>query len=1070
MSLQKQNVNIPFAQGLDLKTDPNQITPGKFLNLENNTFSKGNLLSKRTGFPLLIDLDVTDATSLATLNDNLVATGDALYAYSPDTGSIINKGNLVPINLSVMPTVRTSSSQTTVDVAQNSDGLICSVWKDSDGNNYYEVLDSNNGNVIKDRTQIASSFTPRVFVLGRYFFITFVSSTPHLQFIAIPFSNVNSVIGPTDISTQIALTTSAYDGQLIDGLLYLSWKGSDVGGSVRSTYFDSTLTQHNTVVIGTTNPTFISVVGDTSSAAAVIWVSWTDGTNIYSAAYNATLTPILTKTTVVSTVTIVNLTGTALSNTLTIYYSTQNTYSFSSVRSDFMSKNTVTTAGSVGSPSVVLRSVGLASKAFLRSDVGYMLVCYGGTYEPTYFLMDQSGNVVCKLAFSNGSYPSTQILANFNQYDEVVSIGYLFKSQVVPLNKSQGADTVGGLYGLLGINLATFTFSSTVQALEVGGALHLNGGFLRMYDGTFPVEHNFHVYPEDLGFTSTTSGGGLKAQQYFYQATYEWTDSQGNIHRSAPSIAMSVDLSTVTPVALTFTATFSSGALTMVVSSATGLHVGQVITDNTTAGHLTAGTFITAISGTTVTLNQVTAGASGGGGDTCQTLNTLSVSLKVPYLRITAKTGASKVRLVAYRWSTDQQNYYQVTSETSPTINSTSSDSASIADTNNDAEIIGNPLIYTTGGVVENIAAPACNAMTLYQSRLLLIDAEDTNLVWYSKQVIENTPVEMSDLFTEFVTPTISAKISTGPLTCLFSMDDKRIFFKKSAIYYGTGVGPDNTGANNDLSQPTFITSTVGSENQSSLAFMPQGLMFESDKGIWLLGRDLSTSYIGAAVETYTQQGDVLSAVTVPSTNEVRFTLDTGVTLVYDYYYNQWGIYTGIPSISSTIFQNKHTILTSQGLIQQQSDDSFLDNSNPVLMKFTTGWMNLSGLQGYERAYFFYLLGQFITPHKIQIQIAYDYDPSIIQTIMITPDNYSPAYGGDSLYGSSSPYGGPSAVEQWRIFLEKQKCQAFQITFSEIYDPQYLVQAGEGLTLSGINLVLGAKSGYPRLNPSRSAG
>ena len=74
-------------------------------------------------------------------------------------------------------------------------------------------------------------------------------------------------------------------------------------------------------------------------------------------------------------------------------------------------------------------------------------------------------------------------------------------------------------------------------------------------------------------------------------------------------------------------------------------------------------------------------------------------------------------------------------------------------------------------------------------------------------------------------------------------MDDKLIIFKKDAIYYITGTGPDNTGANGTFSDATFITSTVGCANPSSIVLMPNGIMFQSDKGIWLLDRQLGTTY-----------------------------------------------------------------------------------------------------------------------------------------------------------------------------------------------------------------------------------
>lgn len=1078
MALQKQNLSIPFAQGLDTKTDPKQVSPGKFLQLQNSIFQKGGLLQKRNGFASVTTLGTTSATALTTYNGNLVATGDALYAYSPDTMSILNKGSIVPINLEVLPVIRTSSAQNTVDVAVTSDGLICSVWEDSDGSKYYQIVDSNNGNTVVARTALPTgSHLPRVFLLGRYFIVTFlitITATPHLRYIAIPISNPSNPGSATDISTQVATNTTAYDGQVINNNLFIAWNASDVGGAVRLTSLSQSLTVATSVANATVDAVAISICGDTSGNSPIVWLSFIDSSaNIKTRPYNTSLIAIRAIVAVASSTSAVNLTSTATSNVVTIFYEVSNTYAYNSIRTDFIKSVTVNTAGTVGTPAVVLRGVGLGSKAFWMNSVSYMLVAYAGTYEPTYFLMNSSGAVVAKLAPENGGgYPITNsnILPNFNLNEDSVSIGYLFKAQVTAVNKTQDVASVGGLYGQLGINLSTFTFASTVQALEIGGSLHINGGYLRMYDGVIPVEHNFHLWPEDIGSSTTNSGGGLKAQQYFYQATYEWTDSQGNVHRSAPSIPLDV-LITGNGTALTFTSVFSSGATSITVSSASGLHVGQVITDNTTGGNITAGTAITSISGTTVGLSLPTAGNSAvSPGDTLQSVQTWKATIKVPTLRITSKTAANKVRIVLYRWSTDQQNYYQTTSIQSPTINDTTTDSVSIDDTNNDAEIIGNPLIYTTGGVVENLAAPACNAMTLYKSRLLLINAENTNEVWFSKQVIQNTPVEMSDLLTEFIAPTIGAEESTGSLDCLFAMDEKKLLFKSGAIYYGVGNGPDNTGANNDFSEPVFITSTVGCSNQTSLVFMPNGVMFQSNKGIWLLGRDLSTSYIGAPVEDFTTDATVLSAVTVPATNQVRFILDSGITLMYDYYYGQWGSFQGSPAIASTIYQGKHTLLNSLGRILQETDNFYLDNTSPTLMKFQTGWMSLAGLQGFQRAYGFYLLGQFITPHKIMIEVAYNYDPAFQQSVIISPDNFSPNYGNDSLYGSASPFGGLPSLEQWQVFLKIQKCQAFQLTITEIYDPSYDVPNGAGFTLSGINLQVGVKSGVPRLAARYSAG
>ena len=59
--------------------------------------------------------------------------------------------------------------------------------------------------------------------------------------------------------------------------------------------------------------------------------------------------------------------------------------------------------------------------------------------------------------------------------------------------------------------------------------------------------------------------------------------------------------------------------------------------------------------------------------------------------------------------------------------------------------------------------------MALFDTRLWMVDAEDQNLLWFSKQVIEATPVEMSDLLTMYIAPTTSSEGNTGPITASVS-------------------------------------------------------------------------------------------------------------------------------------------------------------------------------------------------------------------------------------------------------------------------------------------------------------
>lgn len=1020
MALQKQPISINFSKGIETKTDKFQVQIGSFLTLVNSVFTTTGRLTKRNGFQNVTSLPNTDQTTLTTLNDNLIATGSNLYAFSKDTEQWLNRGLIQPIQLSAQPMIRSSTSQSSPDTAIASNGIACLVYMDT-GASYYQMSDSITGQQVKSRVLLPNaSINPRVFILGAYFIITFmsdVSGTPTLQYMAIPTANPTITGTATNISADVASQIIGYDAYSANNSLYVSWEST--GNNVKILSISNSLVISSATTLATSNADLMSVTVDSSTNR--VWISFWDlaSQDGYSAAFDNTLTPVVAKTKIINNIIISEITTLALSNVLTVFYETINNYSYTdlasdAIRSDYISSLTVvppvsgTGVGTVSSALVVLRSVGLASKAFMAdSGVIYLLVAYGDTNQinsldnsnqATYFLIDSIGNIYMRLAYSNGGgYASSQVLPSVSVIDNAYFVPYQTADFLATVNKTTNPPSgtpSNAIYTQYGINLATFTIDIKNQySSEIAGALHLTGGQLWEYDAVKPVEHGFHVWPENIRVTTSGSGGSIAAGTYNYVFTYEWTDNQGMLHRSAPSIPVS----------------------------------------------------------------QVTTGS------------TSTNTIKVPTLRLTYKITPNPVRIVGYRWSVAQQVYYQFTSITSPTLNNPAIDSVSFTDTHTDLSILGQTILYTTGGMIENIAAPASVASALFNNRLFLIDAEDRNLLWFSKQVIEGVPIEMSDLLTLFIAPTTGAQGSTGPMIALGAMDEKLIIFKRNAIYYINGSGPDNTGANSSFSDPVFITSTVGCNNPNSVVLMPNGIMFQSDKGIWLLGRDLSTTYIGSPVELYNNQ-IVMSATAIPGTNQVRFVLDNKQTLMYDYFVNQWGTHTNVSAISATLYQNEHTYLNSYGQIFQEQENTYLDGSVPVLMSLTTSWINIAGLQGYERFYQMFVLGTYYTPFKLIAQMAYDYNASAEQAVTILPDNYSPNWGGEANWGSGKGWGGSDNVFEARVFPKKQKCESFQITLNEVYDPSFGIPSGQGLSLSGLNLICGMKKGYRVQSARKSFG
>lgn len=983
MALQKQNLSISFAKGLDTKTDPNQVIPGKFLQLENTTYETGQLFKKRNGYTELTDIDA--GQNISTFKNELTAfDGTSLQSYSPTNMTMVNKGEIVGIDIQVQSIYRSASSQTYQSSALHPSGLYLYVWFDSLSNCQYLVTSEETGVQLTNPVSLVSTaIYPKAWAIGNYLVITYVDTADfHLKYISIPVINPGNPAAPTDITTQVNASNSYYDGVVIAGTLYLAWNASDGGGAIRLRFLNAQLTLSAVVVqSGETASSCITIFSDTSQTTPTVWVGYHNGSQLkYFVISTNALSVILNATTLVATSNVLNVAGYATSNAGYFYYQTQNTYSYNSVRTDYISKISGNTSGTVSSSQIILRDVGLISKIFAYNGAHYLVIAQQSALQNTYFIITTNGTLLGKIAYTNGGgYAPQSYLTEINLVDSTTfSFTYLFKGSL--------ATQSGEVFTQTGVNLANIDFSTNFLFLnsELGQNLNVTGGYLWAYDGATPVEQNFHLFPEDLGFTSTSATTGLFAGSYSYVGTYEWTDNQGNIHRSAPSVPLPVTLSAAT---------------------------------------------------TGVTLN-------------------------IPNLRLTEK---SNVRFGIYRNapSIAPTIYYRINSLTVPILSSTATDSTTITDNIQDAVLVGNELLYTTGGVVENTGGPPSNAISNFKNRLMVLDAENRNSWWYSKQVLQGTPVEMSDAFKLFVDPRF------GECSAGFPMDDKFIVFKPNAIFYYTGNGPDATGANNDFSESTFITSTVGSSNPKSIVLTPVGLMFQSNKGIWLLSRSLQESYIGADVEAY--NGDIVtSAVLIPDTTQVRFTLDSGIALIYDYYYQIWGTYTNHAAVGATLFQNAYTYIKATGNILQETPGVYTDAGVPFYIKLQTSWFSLAGLQGYQRVYGVYLLARFVSPHVLNVSIAYDFNPSNSQQAQILPrDLINLNYGNDPYYGSVQYYGGVGRPEQYCVNLEKQKCEAVSITILEQADTSNLIN-GAAVELEALNFLVGTKGGYPRLPPNKS--
>ncbi len=1119
----KTPITVNFAQGLDTKTDPWQIAIGAFLRLKNMIFQTPKRLIKRYGY-LLLEGVSPPSNYLTTLNGNLVTVGSTINAYSSSLDTWITKGQLEPCSLIVLSLIKNGVDEVQTDsIVEN--GMVLTTYTEYTTTNsgvvnkyYFALADATTGQNIIEPTLITPlsggtiSGSSRVFLVGNFFVIVsqvLISGSTYLQYVSLPITNPSNVSAPqnTHVQTYFPVTQNpGWDGIVTNNTLVLAFNSQSGGQSITVTALtqaDIAGNASSAIFHSFTNSNYIgaimSVCCDFTSNPNVVYISFWNNSNqdLYTAAVTlgfGVITVQFAPTVVYSSTAVANIASCAQNGVATILAEVSNSYSYdSTIPTNYIDSNTITSAGSVGSPAITIRSVGLASKAFIINETMYVLSAFQSTFQPSYFLINVSLSteaspvIVSKLAYENGGGYLSLGLPYVTINGTTAQVSYLFKDLVEALNTLNNPQqtTAGGIYSQLGINMVTFTIGTmTIDTAEIASNLHISGGYLSQFDGYLPVEHNFFVFPDSVEAT--------------------WNAS-----------------SAVTP-----TGTFSSGSNQIVVSSATGIFPGMSISDTTNSGYIPAGTSVLYVSGTTITISNLTTHA--GSGDTLNIQGNIAaiptggtmgaqnyfyqvvyqwadnnglpyysapsipvavtttgsgtegtITLNGPYLRLTQKV-ANPPNVVVYRWSENTQVYNQVTSITGPIINSTTSDSWTFVDTLPDADVVGNSIIYTTGGVVPDCNGPANNGiMTLFNASLVMMDAENPNTAWISKTVVPGTPVEMSQDFTIFISPTQGTVSGLGPVTAIAPMDDKLVFFFNGGMCYINGSPPNALGTTavgcslGNYSQPIFITSIVGCTNQQSIVLTDVGLMFQSDKGIWLLGRDLQTRYIGAPVEAY-NASVVNSANVIPGFTYVDFTLSTGEHLVYDYYFSklvgtdQWSTFEGAPAVSSTIYQGKHTILNSFEQILQQTPGVYTDSSNPVLMGFTTGWINAAGIQGYERLYDMFVLAEYLSPMFLECYLAYDYNPSSAHKAVIQPTNFSPAV--PSPYGVPTPYGSPGSVIPWRVHAKAQLCDSFQITINESFDPSKGTIAGAGFTMSGMTLRVGIKSATKPTKGSNSAG
>ena len=530
------------------------------------------------------------------------------------------------------------------------------------------------------------------------------------------------------------------------------------------------------------------------------------------------------------------------------------------------------------------------------------------------------------------------------------------------------------------------------QTSQVGDAIYIASGTPQVADGSSAVEMGF-LHDPRTGSVLPSAGAGIAAGTYYYAFVYEYRDDKGQRSQSAPMYIGS--------------ATTAGGNL-QVTATLGCLHATQ--RQNTSRTRVVA-----------MTLYRTTIGA-----------------------------GVSGV-------------YYRVWTGAVPTLAQSQVQSATVAyvDSAADAAIIVNETLDTSR------LTPGCpsslTCMVAHGGRLVGV-GDDGVTIWVSTVFDGGTTVPyFSDSLVQYMP-------DGGRVTALASMDGQLVVFRSDGIYVIAGEGPDNSGQQGGFAPPRRLVTDIGcTSDWRSVVNTPLGVVFQNRSKLFVLSRSFEVQYIGAPIEdTLATYPVITSAVLHSARDEVRFTVrateaaTTGYVLNWNYVTNAWSIFDYYDSVGaaahaawehSTVVDGVWYGATRTGICASENTNlaatgAYLDDATWVTLQVGTAWIRPAGAQGFSRFREGALAWVQGSPCDVVVSLGYD-----------DSDSYS-ADTWTWLASAVATWTTPKA--QGALKWARQKAMSMRILVTDATPTGVSSTTAQGPILYGLTVSLGVKPSINR--------
>lgn len=398
---------------------------------------------------------------------------------------------------------------------------------------------------------------------------------------------------------------------------------------------------------------------------------------------------------------------------------------------------------------------------------------------------------------------------------------------------------------------------------------------------------------------------------------------------------------------------------------------------------------------------------------TLTTVASGGVNVQVVAPTVTFRTRPITVSL--YRTVSGGTQYYLTWRATMSTTAGTTTDPSNevfmtMQDSTLDAVLAAQPLLYrqpgTQGTALDRYHAVAGSTVCCHKDRVFMATG---SRVYYSSFAVPNEA--------PWFNPAFSFDVPGGDrIVHMVSMLGRLVVFKRDSVWVVDGDGPpENGGSGAEFSPPARVHGDYGCLDNRFVASTPIGVFYRSKRGLELLGRDLSVTFVGKDVKRVTdawygsdswlgggacfdrKNGRVIFFAPLAAS------LTTFQALVYSMHYERWVTWT-MPanpySPTSICYANSVDDTPAKGWnvyvlfpgtggkeLAYLSDSTSLDkvpysgSDAHVPVTLTTGWVTAGSKQERIRIKDLLVLGTRNSNFNLKCQVYSDWNKSTATTI-----------------------------------------------------------------------------------------